>query len=396
MLAKKSIRDLSDKDLEGKRVFVRVDFNVPFENGYISDDARIKGALPTIQYLIDHKAKVILASHLGQPKGKDIALTLLPIAKRLSELLGQPVPLASDCVGDDVKAIIGALQPGHCVLLENVRFHPGETANDPAFAKQLADLADIFVQDAFGTAHRAHASTAGIAAFIPAYAGFLVEKEINFLDGAIQNPKRPLAAIIGGSKVSSKIGVLKFLLGKVDVLVIGGGMAFTFLKAMGYEIGKSLCENDKLDEASAFLKEAKTTHTKVMLPVDQVVVKEFRADAPYEIVSIDAIPADGIGVDAGPETIRQIQAEVQSAQTVLWNGPLGVFEMPQFSKGTYEVAHILVESPAVTIVGGGDSASAIAKAGLADKMSHISTGGGASLEFLEGKLLPGIAVLENR
>ncbi len=396
MLEKKSIRDLSRQQLEGKRVFVRVDFNVPFENGVISDDARIRGALPTITYLLENNARVILASHLGQPKGVDPALTLAPVAKRLGELLGKNVALAPDCVGDAVQNAVSGLKNGECLLLENVRFHAGETSNDPVFAKQLADLADLFVQDAFGTAHRAHASTAGIAAFIPAVAGFLVEKEIAFLDKAIQHPQRPLMAIIGGSKISSKIGVLKFLLGKVDVLVIAGGMAFTFLKAMGYDIGKSLCENDKLDEANAFLKEAKVKQSKVILPVDQVVVKEFNNDAPSKIVSIDSIPHDHIGVDAGPATIAEVQAAVKEAGTVLWNGPLGVFEMSNFAKGTYAVAETLAESSCITIIGGGDSASAISKAGLVDKMTHISTGGGASLEFLEGKILPGVAVLENR
>lgn len=396
MLSKKSLKDLSGEQLLSKVVLVRVDFNVPFENGVISDDARIRAALPTIQYLISSGSKVVLMSHLGQPKAKDMSFSLAPVSARLSILLGKTVTQASDCIGEQVDALVSGMNNSDIVMLENVRFHPEETNNDPAFSQKLASVASLFVQDAFGTAHRAHSSTAGVAAFLPGVAGFLVEKELAFLGDAISNPKRPLVAIIGGSKVSSKIGVLQFLLGKVDHLIVGGGMAFTFLKSMGYEIGKSLCEQDKLDEATQFLTLAKTSTTKVILPVDQVVVREFKNEAPSEVVDITEIPADGIGVDAGPRTVEVIKAILADAGTVLWNGPLGVFEMSNFSKGTYAVAEAMAKTSAITIVGGGDSASAIAKAGLIDKMTHVSTGGGASLAFLEGKSLPGIDVLEDR
>jgi len=390
----KLLRNIATTTLKGQRVLVRVDFNVPFEDGRISDDVRIRAALPTITYLVSHGAKVILMSHLGQPKGRDSQFSMAPVAERLRVLLGQLVSLAPDCVGDAVQEMVSQLLPGDVVLLENVRFHPQETQNDPSFAYQLSQLGDIFVQEAFGTAHRAHASTVGVGAFLPSYAGFLVEKELNFLGGAIASPKVPFVAIIGGSKVSSKIGVLKHLLGKVDDLVIGGGMAFTFLKAMGYEVGNSLCENDKLEEAKKFLEDVKTSRTKVHLPLDQVVVETFSNDAPSEIVSIEHLPQNGMGVDIGPKTIQDLTSLLSNAGTILWNGPMGVFELSNFSKGTFAIAHALAESSAITIVGGGDSASAIAKAGLVDKMTHISTGGGASLEFLEGKVLPGIAILE--
>ncbi len=393
MLSKKSIKSLSGAQLSGVPVLVRVDFNVPFENGVISDDTRIKAALPTLTYLMQHGAKLILMSHLGQPKNKDPKLSLAPVAVRLSELLCKPVVLAPDCVGPEVENRVKKLKNGDVLLLENVRFYAEETANDISFAKALASLGDLFVQDAFGTAHRAHASTAGIAQFLPAYAGLLVEKEIEFLNSVIQKPERPFVAIIGGSKVSSKIDVLKQLLHKVDVLVIGGGMAYTFLKAMGFEIGKSLCENDKLEEASLFLKEAEALHKTVILPDDHVVVKNFDEHASQQVLSTNLFPIDGIGVDIGPVTISRIENVVQSAKTILWNGPLGVFEISSFAKGTFAVAKALAYSSAVTIIGGGDSASAISKVGLSEKMTHISTGGGASLEFLEGKVLPGIDVL---
>lgn len=392
MLSKKSVTDIPA--LKGKRVFVRVDFNVPIQDGVISDDTRIKAALPTIQYLIKNGAKIILASHLGRPKGKvDPAASLKPISARLAQLVSTSVQQAPDCIGPDVEKMVQGLKDGDILVLENVRFYKEETDNDPAFSKKLADLADVFVEDAFGSVHRAHASTAGIAAYLPAYAGFLVQKEIAFLDNAVKSPKRPLLAIIGGAKVSSKIGVLQNLLGLVDTLVIGGGMTFTFLKSQGIEVGKSLLEMDKLEEAKAFLAKAKQSKTKIVFPVDEVIVKEFSNDAPSQIVDIHQIPADMEGVDVGPKTIALIESEVASAGTVIWNGPLGVFEMPNFAIGTNAIAKALAQSNAITIIGGGDSASAIQQAGFADKISHISTGGGASLEFLEGKELPGITVL---
>lgn len=394
MLSKKSITDIPAKDLAGKKVFVRVDFNVPLQDGEITDDSRIKAALPTIQYLMEKGAKIILASHLGRPKGKgDPASSLTPIAKRLSTLLSIPVQQAPDCIGSDVEKMVSTLQNGQILVLENVRFYKEETDNDPEFSKKLANLADIFVQDAFGSAHRAHASTAGIAAYIPAYAGLLVQKEIAFLDNAIKSPVRPLVAIIGGAKISSKIGVLKNLLGLVDTLIIGGGMTFTFLKSQGVDVGLSLVETEKLDEARFFLEKAKTSSTKILFPVDEVVVKEFKNDAAFQIVDIRQIPADMEGVDIGPKSISAIQNVVKDAGTIIWNGPLGVFEMPTFAKGTNSIAQALADSKAITVIGGGDSTAAINQAGLADRMTHISTGGGASLEFLEGKELPGISVL---
>jgi len=397
MAAKKNIGDLSADRLQGKRVLVRVDFNVPMKDGVISDDARIRAALPTIQELCSKGAKVVLATHLGRPDGNVVeSMRVAPVAKQLSVLLGKPVPVASDCIGDAVKAQVEALKPGDVLMLENVRFHKEETDNDPSFAKALSELADVFVQEAFGTVHRAHASTEGVAHFIPGYAGHLIQKELDFLDGAISNPKRPLVAIIGGSKVSTKMGVLSHLLDKVDVLIIGGGMTFTFLLAKGLEIGKSLSEKDRVDEAKAFLKKAESSRTRVVFPVDQVVADAFSATATTQIVPINRIPADTLGVDVGPATVAEIKEIVASAKTILWNGPLGVFEMEPFSHGTFAVAKLLAESNAITIIGGGDSAAAIAQAGLIEKMTHISTGGGASLEFLEGKTLPGIAVLETK
>lgn len=389
-----SMSDMTLTELEGKRVLVRVDFNVPLENGQIADDSRIWASVPTLRFLIDNHAKVIVISHLGQPKSPSPELSLKPVAARLAEVLGQPVQFVPDSVGPLVDNAVSNMADGDVILLENVRFNPGETANDPEYARQLASVADLFIQDAFGTAHRAHASTAGVAKYLPAFAGLLIEKEIEFLDNAVKHPKRPFIAIIGGSKVSGKLGVLRHLLGKVDVMVIGGAMTYTFLKAQGHSVGKSLWEPAQINEALAFLSDAKSSATKVVLPVDHVAVTELKPDAVSVIVDGSDLADDQMGVDIGPKTVALIEDEVHSAATVLWNGPLGVFEMDAFSKGTFAVAHALAQSDALTIVGGGDSAAAITKAGLTDDMTHISTGGGAALEFLEGKTLPGIAALE--
>ena len=385
---------MTTAELEGKRVLVRVDFNVPLENGRISDDSRLEASLPTIQFLIDSHAKVILISHLGQPKAPSPELSLQPIAERLSGLLGRPVQFVAESVGELVEAAVSKMANEDVLLLENVRFHVGETQNDPDYSRQLASVADLFVQDAFGTAHRAHASTVGVSKYLPAYAGLLIEKEIEFLDGAIKSPKRPFVAIIGGSKVSGKLGVLRHLLGKVDVMVIGGAMTYTFLKAKGHSVGKSLWEPEKIGEALAFLADAKSSATKVVFPVDHVVVTELKPDAVSMIVDGGDIADNQMGVDVGPKTVALIEGEIYSAATILWNGPLGVVEIDAFSKGTFAVAKALAQSDALTIVGGGDSAAAIVKAGLAGDMTHISTGGGAALEFLEGKTLPSIAALE--
>lgn len=388
-LDKKTIRDA---DLSGKRVLVRCDFNVPLEDGRITDDRRIVEALPTIRYLLDHGASVILASHLGRPKGPSLEFSLAPVAARLSELLGREVPLLPDSIGDAVEDKVRALAPGDVVLLENVRFHPEEEANDPEFARRLASLADIYVNDAFGTAHRAHASTEGVARLLPAYAGFLIEKEIEFLGRALENPKRPFVAVLGGAKVKDKIAVIDSLLPKVDRLLIGGGMAFTFLKSRGLEIGRSLLDEGSLDFAAGVLASA---GDKVVLPVDVVVARELSDSAATEVVPVEAIPADAIGADIGPRSSAEFAAIVQAAGTVVWNGPMGVFEMKPFEAGTRAVAEALAECSGTTIVGGGDSAAAIEHFGLADRVSHVSTGGGASLEFLEGKELPGIAALQD-
>ena len=387
---KKTIRDI---DVSGKRVLARCDFNVPLENGRITDDRRITEALPTIKYLIDHGAAVILASHLGRPKGVTPEVSLAPVAARLSELLGKKVALLPDCVGDSVSQSCKAMKPGDVVLLENVRFHPEEEKNDPAFARQLADLADIYVNDAFGTAHRAHASTEGAAKYLPAVAGFLMEKEINFLGNALENPKRPFIAILGGAKVKDKIEVIENLLPKVDKLLIGGGMAFTFLKAEGDEIGKSLLDAQNLEYA-----ERVVTHEsdKVSLPHDVVVAPELSAGAKTAVVAVEDIPAEEIGADIGPLTIENFSSLIKPAGTVVWNGPMGVFEMKPFENGTRGVAEAMASCKGMTIVGGGDTAAAVEKFGLADKMKHVSTGGGASLEFLEGKELPGIAALQDK
>lgn len=389
---KKNVRDI---DVEGKKVLVRCDFNVPQkEDGTITDNRRIVSALDTIKYLIEHNAKVILCSHLGRPKGEfKKEFSLAPVAEELSKLLGKEVKLAKDVIGPSAKELTDNMKEGDVVLLENVRFHREETDNDPEFAKKLASFADIYVNDAFGTAHRAHASTAGVAAYLPAVSGFLIEKEINFMGDALENPKRPFMAILGGKKVSDKIGVIEALLEKVDTLLIGGAMAYTFFKSMGYSVGDSICELDKLDLAQDIMKKAKEKGVKLMLPVDTKVGKEFNPDTESKVVKYTEIPDGWEGFDIGPETIKMYVEELKSAKTVVWNGPLGLSEFEQFAAGTDTIAEALANSDAITIIGGGDSAAAIERMGLSDKFSHISTGGGASLEFLEGKKLPGIECL---
>jgi phosphoglycerate kinase len=381
-------------DVQGKRVFVRVDFNVPLSGTVITDDNRIVQALPTIQHLVKQGAKVLLASHLGRPKeGPDPAFSLAPAARRLSELLGQPVQMAPDCVGPAVKALVDAMKPGDVLMLENVRFHKGETKNDPELSKQMAELADVYVNDAFGSAHRAHCSTEGIAAFVrPAVAGFLIQKELDYLGNALDTPKRPFVAILGGAKVDTKIGVIESLLPKVDKLILGGGMAYTFYKAMGYEIGDSLFDEAGFEKAKALLA---AKNDKLVLPIDCLVADKFEAGAQTQNVDISDIPAGWQGVDIGPKSVALFKDIIASAGTVVWNGPVGVFEIDDFAKGSQAVAEALAASSAITVIGGGDSAAAIKKFGLEAKMSHISTGGGASLEFLEGKVLPGIATLDN-
>ena len=398
MLTKKSVEDIN---VMGKRVLVRCDYNVPMEDGRITDDNRIVGALPTIKYLLAHNARVILCSHMGRPKGEfNPKYTLAPVAKRLSELLGKDVALAADVVGPDAQAKATALKDGEVLLLENVRFHKEEEKNDPAFAKQLASLAEIYVNDAFGTAHRAHASTAGVADYLPAVCGYLIEKEISVMGGALNNPTRPFVAILGGAKVADKLKVIENLLTKVDTLIIGGGMAYTFLAAQGKGIGTSLYDAEKLDYCKDMLKKAEEKGVKLLLPVDTVVASAFPdpIDAPVEteIVCSSAIPADKMGLDIGPKTRELFAEAAKTAKTVIWNGPMGVFENDALAKGTIAVAAALAESDATTIVGGGDSAAAVEKLGFADKITHISTGGGASLEFLEGLELPGIACLNDK
>lgn len=392
---KKTVKDI---DLKGKKVFVRCDFNVPMdENKNITDNARIVGALPTIKYLLEQNCKLILASHLGRPKGEfKPEFSLAPVAKELSKLLGKEVIMAKDVVGEDAMNKAKNLKEGEILLLENVRFHKEETDNDPEFSKKLASMAEVFVNDAFGTAHRAHASTTGIASYLPAVSGFLIEKELQFLGNAVNNPERPFVAILGGAKVSDKIGVIDSLLEKVDTLMIGGGMAYTFFKAQGYEVGNSICEMDKLDLAKSAMKKAEEKGVKLMLPVDTKVGKEFKPDTESKTVSYKEIPADWEGFDIGEETIKMFSEELKNAKTVIWNGPLGLFEFEQFAIGTNEIAKVLSKIDATTIIGGGDSAAAVKKAGLEDKMTHISTGGGASLEFLEGKKLPGIEALMDK
>lgn len=398
-MPKKTVANLSESDLSGKRVLVRADFNVPLDGaGNITDDTRIRAALPTIQYLTGKGAKVLLTSHFGRPKGVDDSLRLTPVAKRLSELLGAEVVKCDDCIGPEVAATVEKLQNGQVALLENVRFYPEEEKNDPEFAKKLASVADLYVNDAFGTAHRAHASTEGVTHYLkPSVAGFLIEKELQYLEAAIQNPQRPLAAIIGGSKVSSKIGVIETLLDKCDKLLIGGGMIFTFYKARGLNVGKSLVEEDKLELAKSLEAKAKERGVEFLLPTDVVVADKFAADATAQTVSIENIPDGWMGLDIGPDSVKVFQDALADCKSVIWNGPMGVFEFDRFAAGTEAIARTLAEltpKGTITIIGGGDSVAAVEKVGLADQMSHISTGGGASLELLEGKVLPGIAALD--
>ena len=392
---KKTIEDI---DVSGKKVLVRCDFNVPLdENKNITDETRINAALPTIKYLLEHKAAVILCSHLGRPKGEfNMKYSLAPVAKRLSEKLGFEVKLAKDVIGPDAKKLAAEVKPGQAVLLENVRFHAEEEKNDPAFAKELASMADIYVSDAFGTVHRAHASSAGVAQYLPAVAGFLIGKELNFLGKAVTDPERPFVAILGGAKVKDKIGVITNLIEKVDTLLIGGGMAYTFMKATGGEIGNSLCDDERLSLALELLDKAKAKGVKLLLPVDNVCGKEFNNDTEQMVCESGKIPEGWEGLDIGPKTVELFSKEIKAAKTVVWNGPMGVFEMPNFAKGTLAIATAMAESDATTIIGGGDSAAAVTQMGLASKMSHISTGGGASLEFLEGKTLPGVAALNDK
>jgi len=392
---KKSIKDI---DVKGKRVFCRVDFNVPMSEGKVTDDTRIKAALPTIQYLSDQGAIVILASHLGRPKGEvkeDLRLT--PVATRLSELLNKKVEKADEAFGENVKEQISNLQEGHIILLENVRFYPGEEKNDPELAKAFAELADVYVNDAFGAAHRAHSSTEGIAKFLPSAAGFLMDKELEVLGKALSNPERPFTAIIGGAKVKDKIGVIDNLLEKVDNLIIGGGLAYTFIKAQGHEVGKSLLEEDKLDLANTFIAKAKEKGVNFYMPFDVVIADDFSVDANTKIVSIEEIPSDWEALDIGPKTRETYKKVIQESKLVIWNGPMGVFELEPFANGTKAIAEALAEAKdTYSVIGGGDSAAAVEQFGLADQMSHISTGGGASLEFMEGKVLPGVAALNDK
>ena len=393
---KKTVKDI---DVNGKKVLVRCDFNVPIdsETGKITDNRRIRAALPTIQYLLDHNAKVILCSHLGRPKGEfNLKYSLKPVAEELSKLLNKDVKLAKDVIGESAKELTANMKEGDIVLLENVRFHKEEEQNDPEYSKALASMAEIYVNDAFGTAHRAHSSTTGVADYLPAVSGFLIEKELEFLGGALENPKHPFVAILGGAKVSDKIGVIENLLDKVDTLIIGGGMAYTFYKAQGHHIGTSICEEDKLDLAKSILEKAQEKGVKLLLPVDNHVSSEYSNNGEEKMVDSTEIPDGFMGLDIGPKTIEKFEEAVKDAKTVVWNGPLGVCEFDKFATGTKAVATMLSKIEATTIIGGGDSAAAIEKLGLADKMTHISTGGGASLEFLEGKTLPGIACLQDK
>ncbi len=393
-LNKKTVEDI---DVKGKKVLVRCDFNVKMEDGVITSDKRIVASLPTIQYLIDQGAMLILCSHLGRPKGAfDPAFSMAPVAARLSELLGKEVKLASDVVGESAKALAAALQPGDVMLLENVRFEPGETKNDPALSKAFADLADIFVNDAFGSAHRAHSSTTGVADYLPSAVGYLIQKEIEFIGGALENPKRPLVAILGGAKVSDKIGVINNLLEKCDKLIIGGGMAYTFFAAQGLNIGNSLVDHDNIEAAKGMMAKAKELGKPFMLPVDNVIATKYDENAEYMRIYSDSIPDGWMGLDIGPVTSELYAKSIKDAGTIIWNGPMGVSEWDHFAHGTISVAKAIAETDAISIIGGGDSAAAIKKLGFADKMSHISTGGGASLEFLEGKELPGIACIDEK
>ncbi|HOX08082.1 MAG TPA: phosphoglycerate kinase [Planctomycetota bacterium] len=395
-MAKMSVNDL--KDLKGKRVFVRVDFNVPItKDGKVDDDTRITAALPTIKLLAGKGARVILASHLGRPKKMEPEFSMAPVAAHLGKLLGKPVKTTKDCVGPEAEAAAKGLKDGEVLLLENVRYHKEEEANDPAFAQKLAGLAEVYVNDAFGTAHRAHASTEGATKFLkPCAAGLLLEKEINYFSKALSNPDRPFVAVLGGAKVSDKIAVIENLLGKVDALLVGGAMAYTFLAAQKIPVGASKCENDKLDLATKLLAAAKARNVKLLLPVDHVAADKFAEDAQTKVVPVDGIPAGWMGLDIGPKTIELYKKEIAGAKTVIWNGPMGVFEMQKFAAGTMALAQALAANTGTTIVGGGDSVSAVEKSGVADKIKHISTGGGASLELLEGKVLPGIAALTDK
>ena len=393
---KKTVKDI---DVNNKKVLVRCDFNVPIdsETGKITDNRRIRAALPTIQYLLEHNAKVILCSHLGRPKGEfNLKYSLKPVAEELSKLLNKDVKLAKDVIGESAKELTANMKEGDVVLLENVRFHKEEEQNNPEYSKALASMAEIYVNDAFGTAHRAHSSTTGVADYLPAVSGFLIEKELEFLGGALENPEHPFVAILGGAKVSDKIGVIENLLDKVDTLIIGGGMAYTFYKAQGHHIGTSICEEDKLDLARSILEKAQEKGVDLLLPIDNHVSSEYSNNGEEKMVNSTEIPDGFMGLDIGPKTIEKFEEAVKNAKTVVWNGPLGVCEFDKFATGTKEVATMLSKIDAITIIGGGDSAAAIEKLGLADKMTHISTGGGASLEFLEGKTLPGIACLQDK
>ena len=394
-LNKKTVEDI---DVAGKKVLVRCDFNVPFDaEGNIADPKRINEAMKTIKYLVDHKAKVILCSHLGRPKGEfNMKYSLAPVAAYLSKALGQEVKMAKDVIGESAKSIAASLQDGEVELIENVRFHKEEEKNDPAFAKELASLADIYVNDAFGTAHRAHASTAGVADYLPAVCGYLIQKEISIMGGALADPKRPFVAILGGAKVSDKIGVINNLIDKVDTLIIGGGMAYTFMKSLGYSIGTSICEEDKLELAKDMMAKAKEKGVNFLIPEDNIAADRYAADADYQLVNSDNIPEGWMGLDIGPKTREKFAEAIKNAGTVVWNGPMGVSEWENFAGGTIAVAKAVAESGAISIIGGGDSAAAVEKLGFADKMTHISTGGGASLEFLEGLVLPGIACLNEK
>ncbi|MDD7337475.1 MAG: phosphoglycerate kinase [Ruminococcus sp.] len=393
-LNKKTVEDL---DVAGKKVLVRCDFNVPLSDGKITSDKRIVASLPTIKYLIKNGAKVILCSHLGRPKGEfKPEFSLAPVAARLSELLGQEVKMAKDVVGESAQSLAASLKDGEVMLLENVRFHKEETKNDPEFSKKLASLADLYVNDAFGSAHRAHSSTTGVADYLPSACGYLIQKEIEFMGNALANPKRPLVAILGGAKVSDKIGVITNLLDKCDTIIIGGGMAYTFMKALGYEIGTSLLEADRVDDAKAMMETAKAKGVKFIIPVDNKVGKEYDPNTEAMVISSDNIPEGWMGLDIGPKTQALFADAIKGSGTVIWNGPMGVSEWENFAAGTIAVAKAVAESGAISIIGGGDSAAAVQKLGFADKMSHISTGGGASLEFLEGKELPGIAALSDK
>ena len=391
---KKTVEDI---DVKGKKVLVRCDFNVPLADGVITDDKRIRESVKTLKYLLDNGAAVIACSHLGRPKGEfNMKYSLAPVAERLSQLLGMDVIMASDVIGEDAKAKAAALKPGQIMLLENVRFHKEEEKNDPAFAKELASMADIYVNDAFGTAHRAHASTAGVADYLPAVCGYLIQKEISIMGKALEDPKRPFVAILGGAKVSDKIGVIENLIDKVDTLIIGGGMAYTFMRSMGNSIGTSICEEDKLDLAREMMAKARAKGVNFIIPVDNIVGREYKPDTPFMRIYSDAIPDGWMGLDIGPITQELFSKSLIGAGTVVWNGPMGVSEWDNFASGTSAVAKAVAESGAISIIGGGDSAAAVEKLGFADKMTHISTGGGASLEFLEGLSLPGIACLNDK